>query len=70
MKFYNNNEEIVNNLDNKITSHGASKKSKLEDNTFIDQIGRELEGYNIIQFFSLSKIPNDSSVLKFKKRIR
>ena len=52
MKFLNANEDIVNKLENKITSHLSSEK---EQGSFLHQIETQLEGYNILQFFSFQK---------------
>lgn len=55
MKFYNKNEDIVNQLENKITSHGARNQDCTDENSFVAQIEKELDGYNIIQFFLLGQ---------------
>ena len=55
MKFYNKNEDIVNQLENKITSHGARNEGYSDENGFVAQIEKELDGYNIIRFFSLGQ---------------
>ena len=68
LKIKNDNEELLNDLDNKITSHGANKHNK--DYSFVDRIENELDGFNKLQFFSLSKLPDavKKSQLKYKRR--